>query len=97
MRVSGNSIEFLPISLLAAALWTSSGAQSNAPVSVPRLRIIGTNDFEAVGYDEPSQRFLVRNSWGDGWGMKGYFTIPYAYLTDSSLADDFWTMRTISH
>ena len=36
----------------------------------------------AVGYDERKQRFIVRNSWGTGWGMRGYFTMPYAYLTD---------------
>jgi hypothetical protein len=27
--------------------------------------------------------------------MAGYFTMPYAYLTDNSLADDFWTIRLI--
>jgi hypothetical protein len=25
----------------------------------------------------------------------GYFTIPYAYLTDSDLADDFWVIRVV--
>ena len=35
------------------------------------------------------------NSWGTGWGMKGFFTIPYNYLTDSDLASDFWTVRLI--
>lgn len=46
-----------------------------------------------VGYDDATQRFLVRNSWGDAWGMKGYFTMPYAYLADPNLASDFWTIR----
>jgi len=46
-----------------------------------------------VGYDESQQRFLVRNSWGKQWGMGGYFTMPYAYLLDSNLSDDFWTIR----
>ena len=32
---------------------------------------------------------------GHGWGMQGYFTMPYAYLTDRGLASDFWTIRLI--
>jgi len=37
----------------------------------------------------------VQNSWGTGWGMQGYFTLLYAYLTGGHLADDFWTVRTV--
>jgi C1A family cysteine protease len=46
----------------------------------------------AVGYDDADQRFVVRNSWGDGWGMGGYCTMPYTYLTERSLASDFWAI-----
>jgi C1A family cysteine protease len=49
----------------------------------------------AVGYDDSQQRFIVRNSWGKGWGIKGYFTMPYAYLLDANLADDLWTIRLV--
>jgi len=49
----------------------------------------------AVGYNDSVQRFLVRNSWGSAWGVGGYFTIPYAYLTDGNLADDFWVIRVV--
>jgi C1A family cysteine protease len=49
----------------------------------------------AVGYDDAQQRFIVRNSWGTKWGLKGYFTMPYAYLLDSNLSDDFWTIRLV--
>ena len=28
--------------------------------------------------------------------MAGYFTIPYAYLTDANLADDFWTVSLVA-
>ena len=59
----------------------------------PGERLLGGHAVMAVGYDDKSQRFIVRNSWGTGWGMKGYFTIPYMYLSSSMLADDFWTIR----
>ena len=56
-------------------------------------KLLGGHAVLAVGYDDKSKRFIVRNSWGPGWGMQGYFTIPYAYLADRNLADDFWTIR----
>ena len=55
--------------------------------------MVGGHAVCAVGYDEAARRFLVRNSWGAGWGMKGYFTMPYDYLANNNLADDFWTVR----
>jgi len=55
--------------------------------------VVGGHAVLAVGYSDASQRFLARNSWGPAWGINGYFTIPYAYLTNGSLADDFWTIR----
>jgi C1A family cysteine protease len=50
----------------------------------------------AVGYDDAAQTFLVRNSWGTGWGQGGYFTMPYAYLTTRGLSSDFWTIRIVT-
>jgi C1A family cysteine protease len=50
----------------------------------------------AVGYDDNEERFIVRNSWGPGWGMNGYFTLPYSYVTNSNLADDLWTIRMVA-
>jgi len=49
----------------------------------------------AVGYDNATQRFTVRNSWGKNWGQRGYFTMPYAYLTSSQLAQDFWAIYAV--
>jgi C1A family cysteine protease len=56
-------------------------------------RLLGGHAVLAVGYDDRKQRFLARNSWGTGWGMHGYFTLPYAYLADRFLSDDVWTLR----
>ncbi len=58
-------------------------------------QMIGGHAVLVVGYDDGQQRFVVRNSWGPNWGIGGYFTIPYAYYLQSSLADDFWTIRVV--
>ncbi|MDR3385913.1 MAG: C1 family peptidase [Rudaea sp.] len=59
----------------------------------PAERAIGGHAVCAVGYSDAQKRFIVRNSWGVDWGMAGYFTIPYVYLADRNLSDDFWTVR----
>lgn len=56
---------------------------------------LGGHAVLMVGYDDNTQRFLVRNSWGRNWGMGGYFTLPYSYVTSNDLADDFWTIRLV--
>src|SRR5215471_20564192 len=66
------------------------------PMPKPNEKTLGGHAVLAVGYDEAAQRFIVRISWGKNWGIKGYFTMPYAYLTDNDLSDDFWTIRVVS-
>ncbi|MBK5273473.1 MAG: hypothetical protein JJE30_00260 [Desulfuromonadales bacterium] len=59
----------------------------------PKESALGGHAVMAVGYDDKAKRFTVRNSWGPDWGKKGYFTMPYDYLADRNLSDDFWTVR----
>jgi C1A family cysteine protease len=63
------------------------------PMPKPKEKVLGGHAVLAVGYDDAQKRLLVRNSWGTGWGMKGYFTFPYDYAADRNLSDDFWTIR----
>ncbi|WP_052207543.1 C1 family peptidase [Sinomonas humi] len=72
-------------------------AQSGvAPMPAPNEQVLGGHAVVAVGYDNASQRFRVRNSWGTGWGQGGYFTMPYQYLLSTGLSSDFWTIRMVS-
>ena len=68
----------------------------HASMPAPNENVVGGHAVVAVGYDDSQNYFIVRNSWGTGWGMKGYFTLPYAYFLDQNLSDDFWTIRLVS-
>ena len=33
-----------------------------------------------VGYDDRQKSFLLMNSWGKGWGLRGFCWVPYSSL-----------------
>jgi C1A family cysteine protease len=74
---------------------TTVAQTGNAPMPQPGEKVVGGHAVVAVGYDDQNQWFIVRNSWADTWGMKGYFTLPYQYLLETNLSDDFWTIRMV--
>ena len=73
------------------------------PFPSPKEKIEGGHAIVAVGYDdrlkiknkygknETVGALLIRNSWGKGWGDKGYGWLPYEYI-HRGLAEDFWSI-----
>jgi C1A family cysteine protease len=51
---------------------------------------LGGHVATMYGYDDTKKQFIVMNSWGSGWGDKGFFYLPYDYLKYMS---DLWTMK----
>ena len=46
----------------------------------------------AVGYDDDARTWLVKNSWGEGHGDRGYLHIPYALLDKHVWHEDLWVI-----
>jgi len=55
--------------------------------------LVGFHAILAVGWNNDIG-FLCCNSWGSGWGDKGYFYLPFKYVLDPDLSCDFWTIHT---
>ena len=71
----------------------SDAVAANGMVPMPNVNtetMEGGHAIICCGYDDSKQVFICQNSWGTDWGDGGFFYMPYAYLLDSSLADDFW-------
>ncbi|VVB58332.1 Papain family cysteine protease [Candidatus Anstonella stagnisolia] len=80
-------------------VYESMNGASNGKIPFPseNERVLGGHAVLCVGYDDKmeigSQRgaFLIRNSWGEGWGEKGYGWLPYEYLLQG-IAQDWWVL-----
>jgi C1A family cysteine protease len=77
--------------------------QKTGFMEIPKLfeRNIGGHAVVACGYDDTLVHngntgfLLVRNSWGENWGLNGYFWMPYAFLS-SKTCDDCWVLESVS-
>lgn len=59
--------------------------------------LLGGHAVVAVGYDDDSKCFIIRNSWGKSWADGGYFLMPYTFITNPDLCSDFWTVELMEN
>jgi C1A family cysteine protease len=77
------------------------------PIPANGEKMMGGHAVVLVGFKEKEKVFIVRNSWGQGWGeMKnGYFYMPYEIIDGiigygdykgRPYASDFWSITEVS-
>jgi C1A family cysteine protease len=65
--------------------------------NVNREQLLGGHAVALVGYNDNTNRFIARNSWGTDWGDHGYFYMPYQVIQNSNMSSDFWTITSITN
>ena len=66
------------------------------PMPKPNDTSDGNHAVVAVGYDDRSRYFTILNSWGEDWADKGYFYMPYDFISNSNWCFDFWKVTFAS-
>lgn len=64
---------------------------SQGLIPLPQGNPIGGHALLFVGYDDSKQVLKFKNSWGVGWGDKGYGYLPYQYILSDNV-NDIWTI-----
>lgn len=88
------------VGILVYESFESKDVADTGYVPFPQLSemCLGGHAVLIVGYDNDLVKngnkghFIIRNSWGDSWGDKGYCYIPYNYILNPILACEFYTI-----
>lgn len=62
------------------------------PMPGRRDALLGGHAVCFCGYDARTRLVEFKNSWGASWGDAGYGVLPYDYVADRNLSDDFWVL-----
>ena len=86
---NGQSIQ---IGILVYASFMTPGVMRTGVIPMPRAResLLGGHAICLTGYNDSTQMFSFRNSWGTSVGINGLFQIPYAYISNPAYSGDAW-------
>lgn len=89
-------------SMFGFTVYSSINNSCDIPFPTAYDSVLGGHAVVAVGYHDSKMignrkgALLIRNSWGTGWGDKGYGWLPYDYV-NYRLAVDFWSLVSASY
>lgn len=84
---------------MGMAIYSNFTNNRTGIINIPSLgdEFLGGHAIIICGYDDKNKKFIMRNSWGSYWGDKGYFYLPYDYVTNDELCGDLWVITRIVH
>jgi len=86
---------FYAANLSGATLLTAILSGANLSGASHAIVVAGYDDNKRIKNtlcdEETTGAFLIRNSWGTGWGENGYGWFPYEYIL-KGVTVDWWTI-----
>ena len=73
--------------VVTMAVYDDFFSYSSGVYSYTSGALAGYHAIELVGWDDTNQCFIVKNSWGTGWGENGFFRIAYSQVTSTCPVD----------
>lgn len=88
----------IPVMIAIAVYQSFESKWANATgiISIPNTTTetcLGGHEVLITGYNDIFGYFTFVNSWGTGWGNKGFGYIPYTYVTDKKLTWSLYYMK----
>jgi len=83
--------------LIYSSFVTNAVAKTgNVPMpNIQKEELLGGHAVTCVGYNDTRKVWIMKNSWGSGWGDNGYFYLPYNYLLRFGLSGDIWKITKV--
>lgn len=60
-------------------------------------QLLGGHAVLLVGYNKQQSRYIARNSWGQYWGDRGYFYMPFQVIQNTMMSHDFWIIKNVNN
>lgn len=80
--------------MVPETIWDITKRRNTLSFPKSNVKVEGGHAVVAVGYEDGRQFVWVRNSWGEDWGDRGMFRMPYSWFTSSQrLVDDMWVIK----
>jgi C1A family cysteine protease len=86
------------VGILIYQSFESDIVEKTGMVPMPNTKtemLLGGHAVTCVGYNDAKGVWIMKNSWGSGWGDKGHFYLPYAYLLSTTLSGDMWQITKV--
>jgi C1A family cysteine protease len=77
--------------------WFENPTADGFCIPIPGQGVLGGHCVVVVGYFLHKHTWwaIIRNSWGEGWGVGGYCFMPLRWICDYANADDFWVISQV--